>query len=186
MGMMNCKRIQDPETGEMVPELDVDGNRIHVPFVPVFDDGRTKVSFQESTEISNILERAAQAGTLSHLARYGGEYGDFADFDFVTAHEHLARAKTIFEELPSEVRREFGHNPAAFFQYANDPANEGRLAELLPQIAEPGRYFPNPLQRQEAPSVSPTASGGPEDPARADQGESSPAASSSTGSELAE
>lgn len=106
----------------------------------IYDDGRTKQAFKDSTDINKILKKAQKAGTLSHLQRHGAFYGDFADFDFDDAQFALARARSIFDELPSEVRAEFGQNPGNFFAFVNDPANSDRLGELLPAIAEPGRH----------------------------------------------
>ncbi len=108
----------------------------------VYDDGRTKQSFKESTDINKILAKARRAGTLSHLQKYGGEYGDFSDFDFLEAQNTLARAHNIFNELPGEIRREFGQNPTAFFKYASDPENADRLTKLLPELAKPGNQLP--------------------------------------------
>jgi phage internal scaffolding protein len=108
----------------------------------VYDDGRTKQAFKDSTDVNKIIARHQRAGTLSHLAKYEGQYGDFSDFDFFEAQNQLAKAKTIFDELPSEIRREFNNDPSRFFEFANEPENVGKLAEILPDLARPGRQFP--------------------------------------------
>lgn len=105
--------------------------------------GRTKQSFKDSTDINRILRKAQKTGTISHLNRFGGEYGDYTDMpDLLTAQNRLARAKEIFDNLPSEVKRDFNQNPAEFFAFVNDPANVDRLEEILPQVAESGDYVP--------------------------------------------
>ena len=106
-------------------------------------DGMTKQAFKDQTDINKILAKAQKTGTVSHLAKYEGIYGDFTDIDdLLTAHQRLTRANEIFSELPSEVRREFDQNPAGFFNFVNDPANKDRLKEVLPAIAKAGQYFP--------------------------------------------
>ncbi len=117
----------------------------------VYDDGRTKQSFKDSTDINKLLAKAQTQGSLSHLMKYPeAMYGEFdGQFDLLTAQHHLAKAKVIFDNLPSEVRREFGNKPLEFVNFANDPENRGRLRELLPELAEPGNYFPNPVSRNE-------------------------------------
>lgn len=107
-----------------------------------YKDGRTKQSFKDSTDINQILKKAQRTGTISHLSKYQPVYGDFSDFDFQTAHNTLIRGRQIFEELPSEVRREFDQSPAKFFEFVNNPENAADLARVLPAIAEPGSYFP--------------------------------------------
>ena len=106
---------------------------------PTYKDGRTKQSFMDETDINKILSRAQKAGTLSHLQKYEGVYGDFADFDFLDAQIQIAAGQEVFNALPSEIRNEFGQSPAAFFDYVNDPENVDELLEKLPGLAAPGR-----------------------------------------------
>lgn len=122
-----------------------------------YSDGRTKQSFKDSTDINKILAKAEKAGTLSHLEKYEAEYGDFSDFDFMTAQLQLAKGKSIFDELPAEIRREFNQNPAEFFEFVNDPANAGELKKKLPELAAPGRQriILNPRVEPEAPAAPP-------------------------------
>ena len=101
-------------------------------------DGRTKQAFANECDINLIMQRAAQGGTISHLQKFEGVYADFSDFDF---HEHttkLTRGREVFDDLPAEIRREFGQSPQAFFAYVNDPANKDDLAKKLPGLAKPG------------------------------------------------
>lgn len=104
-----------------------------------YKDGRTKQSFKDETDINKILQRAQKTGTLSHLAKYEARYGDFSNFDFFEAQLKLSEGRTMFAELPSEIRREFNQSPAEFFDYVNNPANAERLGQLLPGLAQPGR-----------------------------------------------
>ena len=117
-----------------------------------YNDGRTKQQFKDSADVNQILKKAQKAGTLSHLEKHGAYYGDFADFDFDAAQFALAKASSVFEELPSEIRKEFDHSPAKFFEFVNDPANAGDLAQALPELAEPGRQMPNVIRS--GPSVA--------------------------------
>ncbi len=104
-----------------------------------YNDGRTKQSFKDETDINKILQRAQKAGTLSHLEKYQGSYGDFADFDFFESSLQLAKGGEIFDALPSELRSEFHQSPAEFFDYVNDPKNLDDLRKKLPGLAAPGR-----------------------------------------------
>ncbi len=106
---------------------------------PVYDDGRTKQSFRDETDINKILQRAQKTGTISHLNKYEAKYGDFSNFDFLTTQLQLAEGKEIFADLPSEIRSEFNQSPSEFFAYVNDPANKDDLLKKLPGLAAPGR-----------------------------------------------
>ncbi len=107
--------------------------------VQEYNDGRTKQSFKDETDINKILHRAQKAGSFSHLQKYEGTYSDFADFDFMEAQLQLTKGREVFDALPSELRNEFKQSPAAFFDYVNDPANAGKLREKLPDLAKPGK-----------------------------------------------
>lgn len=110
-----------------------------------YGPGRTKQSFKDSTDINKILAKAQLTGSLSHYEKHGAFYADFSEMptDPFEARALLERGTAIFNEAPSEIRREFRNDPIAFFNFCNDPANSGRLRELLPAIAERGKYFPD-------------------------------------------
>lgn len=105
----------------------------------VFNDGRTKQAFADDADINKILQRAQKTGTMSHLQKYETSYGDFSNFDFETAQNNIIRGNQIFADLPSEVRSEFNQNASKFFAFVNDPNNSDRLAQILPDLAQPGR-----------------------------------------------
>ncbi len=106
--------------------------------------GRTKQSFKDSCDVNKIVKKAQKTGTISHLNKHQATYGDLSGFDFTEAQMQLAKAGEIFDDLPSEIRREFDNSPAKFFEFANDVKNVDKLGELLPAIAEPGNFFPSP------------------------------------------
>jgi len=107
-----------------------------------YEDGRTKQSFKDSTDIKKIMARFDKTGTISHLSKFEGVYADFSDFDFHEQNTMLARGNEIFAALPAEIRREFSQSPAKFFEYVNDPANAKDLRGKLPGLAEPGNQLP--------------------------------------------
>ena len=110
-----------------------------------YKDGRTKQAFKDETDINRILARAQKGDAITHLAKHGAVYGDFTDFpDLLDAHDRLMRGKAIFDELPSEVRREFSNNPSAFFEFVNAPENRDQLERLIPGLAKPGDQLPEP------------------------------------------
>ncbi len=107
-----------------------------------YSDGRTKQCFADECDIDKIMARFDKTQTISHVAKYEGTYADFSDFDF---HGHLNKmneGQAIFDDLPAELRQEFGQSPAKFFEYVNDPANADQLQKKLTGLAKPGRQMP--------------------------------------------
>lgn len=121
-----------------------------------YSDGRTKQSFQDSTDINKILLKASKGDAISHLAKHGAMYGDFTDVDdLLAAHSRLERGKAIFKQLPGEVRREFQNDVGKFYRYVNDPEHREKLGELLPGLTKPGNQLPAFAPR--TPEGTPTA-----------------------------
>lgn len=119
------------------------------PYVPVFGPGRTKQGFKDQCDINKILKKAEKVGGLAHVQKYPEVvYGEFdGEMDLLTARARIDKAGEIFADLPAEVRKEFGNDPLRFVAFANDAVNKGKLGELIPKIAEPGKFFPNPVQQ---------------------------------------
>ena len=116
-----------------------------------YNDGRTKQAFKDTTDINKILAKAEVAGGLSHAMKYDASfYGEFTGIDLLGAFDQCRRAQAIFADLPAEVRREFGQDAFKFAGYASDPANIGRLKELIPSIAEPADFFSKPIAERAA------------------------------------
>ena len=123
-------------------------------WIPEYKDGRTKQAFKDSTDVNKILRKHIKSGTIETLGRIQGQFGDFSDFDYMDAQNRIAQAKSLFEQLPGELRAEFNNNPGDFLQYANDPANTDVLQERLIEAINPGRQINVDRSRQMA-SVEP-------------------------------
>ncbi len=132
-----------------------------------YEDGRTKQSHRDETDIVKIMARFDKTGTISHLEKHEGVYADFSDFDFHEQTNMLTRGREIFDDLPAEIRREFHQSPAAFFNYVNDPANAEDLRNKLPALAAPGQQLAKitppsaDLEAAEAAASEPEASANP-------------------------
>ncbi len=113
------------------------------PEVRVYDDGRTKQSFKNSTDINKILGAYAKTGVISHLNKFEPQYGDYEGFDFFEAQLVINNGEAIFAALPSEIRREFDQDPTKFFKFVNDPDNKDTLEKIFPDLAKKGDYFPD-------------------------------------------
>ena len=110
---------------------------------PTYPTTRTKQAFKDSTDINKILDKARRTGVITHVGKYGEEYGDFSDVpDLLEAELRLARAREIFADAPSEIRREFDQDVGKFFAWVNDPANADAVSEKLVDVARRGDQLP--------------------------------------------
>ncbi len=111
--------------------------------------GKTKQSQADECDINMLLERYQRDASLGHLEKYGGQYGNYADYDFENHVTKIAEMNTIFEQLPAEVKKDFGQSTNKFFEFVTAPENREKLAELLPEIANQGRYFQKTVTQEQ-------------------------------------
>lgn len=160
-----------------------DGARDGVRLLFPEGEGRTKNEFLEETDVNYILRNFQKKGAMAHFAKFGGEYGFAPGLDFQLAMETTIKAQTMFDELPSKVRRRFSFDPALFLDFVQDPENLDAMRELgltdMPAEA-PGRGkpagagSPTPEQaRAEPAAVAP--SGAPAAPAASEAAPAAPA-----------
>ena len=64
------------------------------------------------------------------------QYGDVSEVDFTAMQNTLANAKTLFEELPEQVKDHFNNEMHSFLNFAENPDN-------LPQMEEWGLAIKN-------------------------------------------
>lgn len=147
MSFMKDNIAVDDETGEVLTQAP--GVR-----TKVYNDGRTQQAFLEQTDLNRVLRKGSIQQALSHLERFEGEYGDFTGLDIEGALNQITRARGVFEQLPASLKEEFHHDPTKFFDFVNKPENQGRLAEIFPELAEPGIQMPNVDRRGQTPPAA--------------------------------
>jgi phage internal scaffolding protein len=110
-------------------------------------------SERENVNINNIVAKAKKTGVLGSglPAQRKERYGDFSSSeDFLSQQNKIVEFKTMFDNLPSDVRNRFNNNPAQLLDFVADPENKEEAIELglLPKpeitkqiIEEDGKYF---------------------------------------------
>jgi len=90
----------------------------------------TKQSFKDECDINNIMAKFQKTGALTHYMRHAPEYGDATQVEYADALNVVANANTMFEELPSSIRKKFDNDPAKFLEFVQDEKNESEMEEL--------------------------------------------------------
>jgi phage internal scaffolding protein len=93
------------------------------------EETRTKQSFKDECDINRIMHKFQKTGQLNHLAKYGPTYGDASSVDLLDAMTTLANAQTMYDDLPSSVRKKF-HGPAEFLAFVEDEKNAEEMVKL--------------------------------------------------------
>ncbi|AXL15312.1 internal scaffolding protein [Microviridae sp.] len=76
------------------------------------------------------MAKFQRTGLIKHINEHEPQYGDVSGDTFYDSMLIVARAKSMFEELPSTVRREFDNDPGKFLSFVENPENEGKLIEM--------------------------------------------------------
>lgn len=91
----------------------------------------TKQSFKDAADINGIVRRFGLTGQLPIGNSRVPMTGDFADApDFQTSMNLVIAARKSFEALPAKWRERFGHDPANFLAFVEDPRNADEAVRL--------------------------------------------------------
>lgn len=101
--------------------------------VLLFNDvSKTQQSFKKSCDIGAKIRKYSRTGMWgNNVPTESLKFGDFSNgIDFLTAQNKVARARQIFESLPSKVRMKFNNNPANLLDFVKDEKNIFVASEL--------------------------------------------------------
>lgn len=86
--------------------------------------GKTQQQFKDECDINYIIRHYQGGPEVPPV------YGDCSEYrDLQSAIDLVENANIDFMNLPSNVRDDFGHNPVAFFNFANNPQNYQYLVD---------------------------------------------------------
>lgn len=94
-------------------------------------EGRTKQEFRDECDINVILARYKRTGQITHISEKIPRYGDFSQVgDYLQASLQVAQMEASFLDLPSNIRKHFGHDPQQLVEFMADPANHEEGIQL--------------------------------------------------------
>jgi len=91
---------------------------------------RAKQSMKDQCDINFIMSRYLRSGNIDWASKHQGSYGDIEPLDFHEAMGIVAKAKEMFADLPSAVRKRFSNEPRSFLEFLHDPANQAEARKL--------------------------------------------------------
>lgn len=120
----------------------------------VCGESKTDQSYKEMTSVKSQVKKAEMKGLLRANNKFEGEMDDFPDYDFQGAAFMMAKAKSMYESLPSSIRNRFSA-PEHFMEFANNPNNQQEMIKMgLSKAMDGYDNQGNPIPQQ---SVSETA-----------------------------
>lgn len=121
--------------------------------------GRTRQEFKKDSDINVIIKKFQTTGTIKFRDENEAMYGDIPAMDFQQAMNTVRTATEMFEAMPAELRKRFGHDPYNFLEFIQDPKNvdEARLLKLIPaeRLPDPEEPPANPEEPPANPESAP-------------------------------
>nr|UXQ88128.1 MAG: internal scaffolding protein [Microvirus sp.] len=98
----------------------------------------TKQSFKDECNINKIMAKFQKTGAINHYMAYAEEYGDASPVELSDAQQIIINAQTMFDDLPSKLRKKFNNKPEEFLEFVQNPENlaEMRKIGLANQVQE--------------------------------------------------
>jgi len=93
-------------------------------------EGLTEQSHKQETDMNYILRDYKRTGFIRHAKENQGRYDDISVQDFQEAMFTVANATNMFNELPANIRKDFGNDPASFLGFVQNPDNQAKLQEM--------------------------------------------------------
>lgn len=107
---------------------------------PVLDpETMTKQSFKDESDINFIMKKYSQTGFINPGIIRDADYLETSELSFQEAMNIVVSAQDQFDNLPSNIRKRFSNDPAAFLDFIGDETNleEMRSLGLVPSPSEP-------------------------------------------------
>lgn len=106
------------------------GCKVKLPLITPPDQGRTKQSFKDECDINAIMARYQKTGILDFAEKHEPQYGDCTGVEFQQGMEIVARARSMFEDLPATVRARFENDPRQMLDFVQHEKNREEAIAL--------------------------------------------------------
>ena len=93
-------------------------------------EGLTEQHHKDEVDVNRIVARYNKTGVIDHLNDFEAKYADLTGYDYQDAQNTIAAANSMFEGLPSDIRKKFDNDPVAFLQFTDDPKNAQAMIDL--------------------------------------------------------
>ena len=108
-------------------------NRVTTDCQQAIKDGEevmVEQSHKSEVDINNIVKKhgADLIGKIAALQQW--TYDDVTGNDFQESMNALIKARDTFDQVPSEIRKQFDNDPAKFMDFVHNPDNKDRMVEL--------------------------------------------------------
>ena len=110
----------------------------------------TEQHHADVVKTQNIMKQFQTTGMATHLNNRPPIYEDLSEApDFYEAQKIIANAKSMFEEVPAQIRREFNHDPGQYLEFIQNPENKDQMEEMGLDTSHFPENWSKPLSKEE-------------------------------------
>lgn len=81
-------------------------------------------------DVNQIIKKYDRTGLIIHVSKMEGRYGDVSGIEFKNAMDLVSGSFTMFEALPSDIRKRFKNDPMNFYEFMDNPDNREEAIKL--------------------------------------------------------
>lgn len=89
-----------------------------------------KQSFKDESDINNIMARYVRNGQIPTVNPNKPTYGFAPEYDFKEAMDLVNNMTSNFDEMPEQIKAQFGYSPAKFLEFVENPENASKMADM--------------------------------------------------------
>lgn len=92
----------------------------------------TQQQFRDETDVNLILKKYLKTGLITHVNEFQQVFADVSVVpdNYQASLNIVMEAQAAFLNLPSDVRKRFDNDPAAFLNFVSDPRNREEMYSL--------------------------------------------------------
>lgn len=117
---------------------------------------------RDDCDIHTIMRKAKTTGVVQHVNKHKGDYLDMVGApDFEESQRILAKAQSLWEDVPSHIRKEFDNDYGKYADFMMDPDNRDAITDLgldASHLPEQESSSPAPDSASTPPSPEPEIS----------------------------
>lgn len=117
---------------------------------------KTRQGFKDECDINVIMARYQATGVIDFVTQHAPQYADVSGVDFQQAAETVAKARSMFADLPADLRARFSNDPGQFLSFINDDKNRAE-AETLGLVRPAPKPAATAVAGASAPPAAPAA-----------------------------
>lgn len=83
----------------------------------------TEQNHKKECDVNEIIKKYDRTGLLTHVKRIEAQFGDMTGASFRKMQDEVARAKTMFEQFPADVKKRFDNDISKLLEFMESPEN---------------------------------------------------------------